>query len=301
MRIVALSVIVVAVAAGCGGSSATPADTSPFAYDASAPLHYVDHGRVNHDYPIAVDDVSYALPGGKTIEGFLVVPPGKGPFPGVVYLHGSGGDRSELLVPATWLSARGVVALTITTPRSAYSPGASAERKLREQRAATVADVVAVRRAADVLLAQPMVDGDRLGLVGWSAGARLGASVAGVDRRIGAFDLFSGGSTPVSVYAAQAPPALRPAVTRELGAIDPLRWIRNAPPGSVLLEDGRSDDVVPRAALVALARAAGKAAEVRWYDQGHAPGTKAFAEGLDWMAAKLGVGGPVVKGANAGP
>ena len=151
MKAFLLLAAVLASAAGCGGSSATPADTSPFAYDASAPLHYVDHGRVNHDYPIAVDDVSYALPGGKTIEGFLVVPPGKGPFPGVVYLHGSGGDRSELLVPATWLSARGVVALTITTPRSAYTPGASAEQKLREQRAATVADVVAARRAADVL------------------------------------------------------------------------------------------------------------------------------------------------------
>ena len=50
-----------------------------------------------------------------------------------------------------------------------------------------------------------------------------------------------------------------------------------------------SDDVVPRAALDALGRAAGKAAEVRWYDQGHAPGSKAYAEGLDWMAAKLAV------------
>ena len=161
--------------------------------------------------------------------------------------------------------------------------------------------MIAARRAADVLSALPEVDGDRLGLVGWSAGARIGAIVAGVDRRLRAFDLLSGGSIPVSTYAAAVPETLRPAVRRELGAVDPLHWVHLAPPGSVLFQDGRRDEVVPRVALEALVRAAGKAGEVRWYDQGHAPGTKAYAEGLDWLAARLEVGGPVVKGADAGP
>jgi dienelactone hydrolase len=299
MRIVALCLVVVAVAAGCG-HAAGRAET-PFDYDAEAPLSFTDHGRVNHGYPIAVRDVSFTVPGGREIAGFLVVPPGKGPFPGVVYLHGSGGDRTAFLVPATWLAARGVVALTITTPPAAYDASASAEEKLRDERAATVADVVTARRAADVLRALPSVDGDRIGLVGWSAGARTGAIVAGVDHQISAFDLLSGGSTPVAAYAAQAPPALRPAIERELGAVDPLRWIHRAPAASILLQDGRSDEVVPRSALVALARAAGPAAEVRWYDQGHEPGTKAFGDGLDWIAARLGVHGPSVQGANAGP
>jgi dienelactone hydrolase len=93
------------------------------------------------------------LPGGKKIDGFLVVPPGKGPFPGAVYLHGAGGDRTELLVPATWLAARGVVTLTITSPRPVRRPGASAAEKLRALRGAAVADVIAARRAADVLRA----------------------------------------------------------------------------------------------------------------------------------------------------
>ena len=91
------------------------AESSPFAYDASAPLHYVDRGVVNHGYPIAVHDVSFTS-SGKRVDAMLAVPPGKGPFPAVVYLHGTGGDRTELLVPATWMAARGVVALTITMP-----------------------------------------------------------------------------------------------------------------------------------------------------------------------------------------
>ncbi len=301
MTLSAFSVALATAAAGCDGHDRPPADTSPFAYNASPVLHYVDRGCVNHDYPIAVRDVSFAGPGRKTIQGFLVVPPGKGPFPGVVYLHGAGGDRAELLVPATWLAARGVVTLTITSPRGAYSSSASPEQKLRAERASLVAEVVSARRAADLLRSLPTVDGDRLGLVGWSNGVRTGAIVAGVDRRIRAFDLIAGGSSPVAAYAAQAPVELRPAILRDRGAVDPLRWIRSAPPGSVLLQDGRKDEVVPRPALQALARAAGKAAELRWYDQGHAPGTTAYADGLDWMAGRLGVKGPVVRGAIAGP
>lgn len=298
---IAICAAAVAVA-GCGGPSSTDrAEPGPFAYDTSAPLRYVDRGRVNHGYPIAVHDVSFALPDGRRVSGLLVVPPGKGPFPGVVYLHGSGGDRTELLVPAAWMAARGVVALTITSPLPGTGAAAGAAEQLRLQRAAAVSAVVAAMRAADVLRSLPEIDGSRIGLVGWSAGARTGAILAGVDRRFVAFDLLSGGSTPVAAYAAKAPAALRPAIERELGAVDPLRWIREARPASVLLQDGRRDEVVPRSALEALARAAGKAAVVRWYDQGHAPSQQAFREQLDWLAARLGVRGPVVQGADAGP
>ena len=230
----------------------------------------------------------------------LVVPPGKGPFPGVVYLHGTGGDRTELLVPATWMAARGVVALTITMPEMAATSG-TASQKLVAQRQAAVATVVAARRAVDLLQSLPRVDDDRVALVGWSSGARVGAIVAGVDRRVTAFDLLSAGSPPVKEYASQAPAELRPAIEEELGAVDPLRWVERARPNSILLQNGRSDEIVPRAALDALAAAAGQAAEVRWYDQGHTPSNAAWADQLDWTADRLGLGGPIVEGAAAGP
>ncbi len=255
---------------------------------------------MNHNYPIKVHDITYTSAGGRKVDGLLAVPPGKGPFPAVVYLHGSGGDRTELLVPATWMAARGVVALTITMPEDAAPTGSATER-LAEQRQGVVNGVVAARRAVDVLDSLPQVDRSRIGLVGWSSGARIGAILAGVDRRIDAFDLLSGGSPPISEYAAQAPASLRPAIRRELGSVDPLTWVAKARPGTVLLQDGRKDEVVPRAALEALRKSAGPAAELRWYDQGHAPSQAAYADQLDWMASKLAVKGRRVKGANAGP
>ncbi len=288
-------------ALGCGGGGEKQAAESPFAYDTTAPLEYVDRGVVNKEYPIAVHDVSYSTPAGNRIDAMLVVPPGKGPFPGVVYLHGSPGDRTQLLVPATWLSARGVVALTITMPQDVDPSGASPEERAQAQREAVVETVVAARRGVDLLETLPRVDSDRIALVGWSGGARIGAILAGVEPRIGSFGLLSAGSTPVAEYAEQAPEELRPVIRDELGAVDPLRWIALAPPESILLQDGRSDEIVPTAALQALAEAAGPAATWRWYDQGHAPSDRAFADQLDWLTERLDLDGSVVVGAAGGP
>jgi dienelactone hydrolase len=301
MKALALLVALLVVTAGCGASSHDIAEQStPFAYDASAPLDYADHGVVNHGYPIAVHDVSFTS-SGKRVDAMLVVPPGKGPFPAVVYLHGTGGDRTELLVPATWMAARAVVAMTITMPEQAPATTGTATEKLVAQRKAAVATVIAAMRAVDVLQSLPQVDDDRIALVGWSSGARVGAIVAGVDDRVKAFDLLSAGSPPIEEYAAQAPAALRPAIAQELGGVDPLRWVKLARPGTILLQNGMKDEVVPRAALDALAAAAGKAAKVRWYDQGHAPSNAAWADQLDWTADRLGVARPIVKGAESGP
>src|SRR4051794_6047193 len=54
------------------------------------------------------------------VQGFLVERPSKGRHPAVVLVHGSGGDRGELLPQAVALAKQGLVALTITEPSSAH-------------------------------------------------------------------------------------------------------------------------------------------------------------------------------------
>jgi dienelactone hydrolase len=295
--------LAVVAAAGCGGSPRHRAaqQSSLFAYDASRPLAYSDRGRVNHDYPIAIDDVSYAAPGGR-VQAFLAVPPGRGRLPAVIYVHGSGGDRTELIYQAAWLAARGAVALTITTPSTVDVPKKPTPADLlREQRDVTVRDVVAVRRAVDLLQSLPRVDRRRIGYTGFSAGARLGAILAGVEPRLRALVLMSGGSAPVSAYVAQLPTGLRQDARRILGQIDPLRFVARARPGSLLVLDGLHDEIVPRAALLAVARAAPKGTVVRWFGSGHAPGDAAWRAQLAWISTKLGIHGPRVAGARTGP
>lgn len=253
---------------------------SPFAYDRSAPLRFVDKGRVNHHYPIAVHDVSYESPKGGRVTAFLVLPPGKGPFPAVIYAHGSGGDRYDLLLPATWLAARGAVALTVDDP---FARDRSLEHASEaKQNVAFVQNVVDLRRAVDLLQSRSDVDPRRIAFVGFSLGARVGAVVAGEEPRVTAFDLMSGRGAPFG------------------GPLDELAEIRKSQ-ARFLFQVGRHDEVVPRSQLVALIVAAPKTKEVRWYDAGHLLNRRAFHDQLRWLSGQLGLGGPLVRGAQAGP
>jgi dienelactone hydrolase len=298
-------------AAGCGGSSeaapttrpATTAPQSPFAYDTSRPLAFRNNGRVNSPYPIAVDDVSYAAPSGR-VPAYLALPNKARELPAVIYLHGSGEGRERFLLPAVWAAGRRAVGMTLTLPSSsagAPPAGLSPAQSLTRDRRIFASDVVAVRRAVDVLRSLPQVDPKRIGLVGWSLGARVAAVTAGAEPRLRAVVLMSGGSLPVSAYVAQTPAALRAQVRRSLTQIDPLRWLARAHPGEVMLQDGRKDEIVPRAALVALQKAAPRGSVVRWYPAGHELNAQVYRDQLAFLAKRLPIEGPSVPGARTGP
>jgi dienelactone hydrolase len=249
----------VVVAAGCGGSkhaSSTPSgapasSTLAFDYDHAAPLGYSDKGVILRNGGVAVHDVSFRS-GGKPVEAFLVERPGKQQRPGIVLVHGGGADRTELLGDAVALAHLGFVALAITAPSSAHPPPqpTSVRQLVNESKAVTVNDVVAVRRAADLLDSLPTVDGKRLGYLGWSNGAKTGAFVAAVDSRFQALALMSGGADKLAAFVKAAPAGQKALVLKGLGSVDPLRYIALASSGKLLLADGRRDTVVPHGALM---------------------------------------------------
>ena len=302
----ALALFAAAALVGCGGErddAARQPQRSPFDYDRSQPLALRDRGVVNRGYPIPIHDVSFASPRGGRVTAYLLVPPGEGPKPAAIYLHGLGGSRAELAVPASWLAARGAVTLTVDSPAAHRGTGTKAlfgVAALRQQRDEVIRSVVDVRRAVDVLASLPLVDPSRIALVGYSAGARSGAILAGVEPRLHSLVLMAGGATPLDAYAEAAPPHLRDDVVEILKVADPLRHIARARPGTLFFQNGRRDSVVPRDALDRLARAAGKQ-RVRWYDAGHAPNARAYRDQLAWLSERLGLKGPVVRGAASGP
>jgi dienelactone hydrolase len=270
---------------------AVPAAAPPrltFGYDRAAPLRYADRGVVKRDGSVDVRDVSFAS-GRHRVSGYLVERPGTKRRPGVVLVHGSGGDRRELLAKAVTLARRGLVALTITEPSTADPPPAatSVRTALAQARSLTVDDVVAVRRAADVLTSLPQVDAQRLGYLGWSAGAKTGTFVAASDRRFRALALLSAGADKLSAFVAAAPPSFRALVRRQLGSVDPLRYIALARPGTLRLEDGSRDAVVPHRALANMIAAAPARTSVGWYPAGHALNERAYSAAFGWLVTKL--------------
>jgi dienelactone hydrolase len=268
-----------------------PPSTGPprLAFDqGSTSLGYVDKGIVHRDGSVAIHDISY-LSRGRRIAGYLAERDGQSKRPGIILVPGSGGTRSELLGDAVALASRGAVALTITTPSTAYPlPAATtADQLLGESREVVVADVVAVRRAADMLQTLREVDPNRIGYLGWSAGAKTGAYVAASDSRFRAFALLSGGADTLASFVKAAPPDIRAKARTVLGSVDPLRYLGFAKPQTVLLEDGREDEIVPREALENFISAAPRGTVVRWYPTGHTLNATAFSDAFTWLLRKL--------------
>jgi dienelactone hydrolase len=298
----AASVLVLAACGGDGSTEKAPAALAqPFTYDASAPLGYGDAGVVNHDYPIKIHNVSFTSPRGGRVLGYLTVPPGKGPYPVVIFLHGSGGSRLNFVPEASWLSARRLIGLTLDSPFVRPSPQLRGLAGIRHERDLGVQAVVDVRRAVDVLESLPQVDDDHIGLLGYSAGAKTAAIAAGVEPRLKAVVLVSGGAPSLDAFVRNAPASLRAQVRPLLRVTDPGRYVGHAA-GALLVQIGREDELVPQRDLQAMVDAAGDA-EVKRYDAGHHLVTVAPAiyDQLDWLADKLGARGGRVPRAIAGP
>jgi dienelactone hydrolase len=302
MRQAAVCFLAVTLVA-CGGSeSASKPGAEIYEYDRSKPLAMRDNGVVNKNYPVKVRDISFAGPS-ERVPSYVLTPPGTGPYPAVIYLHGAGGDRLEMVYTASWLAGRRAVALTVESP---YSPNREIElgpgvEGLRRERDRTVMGIVELRRAVDLLQSMPEVDDDRIGFVGYSAGARSGAILAGVEPRIRAFVFMSGGEDTVDEFVALVSPAQRDEVRPLLDDTDGVRFIGQASPAKLLFQAGRRDVVVPRDALETLIRAGSEPKEVKWYDAGHALNKNAQRDQLEWLSDVLEIEGPPVKGALTGP
>ena len=322
MKPALLALVLALGLAACGGGASSTTTTSGdgtatagqlalYNYNPGGPVGLRDKGQLKFakPYPITFHDITYVSPKGGYVPGFLVMPPGKGPYPGVILLHGSGEDRQTLLPYASWLAARGMVALTITSAfdrpaNTALGAPQQTGGPLKQQRDLAVQTVLDVRRGIDLLRSLPQVGKTSpVGFLGFSAGAKSGAVLAGVDHRLGAVVLVSGGSPSLKKVLDEAPANSKATVAAFLGATDPARFVgRDTAP--LLIMIGKKDELVPQGDLQALVDAAPKSGvEVKRYNGGHdlLHTTKAAVHDmLAFLSTKLHAG-PPVKGADTGP
>lgn len=232
---------------------------------------------------------------------------GDGRVPAAVVLHHTGGSFEGEAILARHLARHGVAALTIELPNygSRKTPGsrrgfldADDVEQVHEGFRQAVIDA---RRAADFLRSRPEVDPDRVGVVGISLGAIVGATAAGVDPRFARAVLVVGGGDLAKILE-NAPEAARvrerlkgkgvtpELLARGLASVDPVTFARRLRADDVLMLNAKSDEIIPRESTVALWRRAGYP-EIRWYDGGHAAGIVAnlgslLAETLEHMAGR---------------
>ena len=120
---------------------------------ARSQFRFADRGIVNHDYPIGSTTSPTRARAAGASTPTSSCRPGKGPFPAVIWAHGSGGTRDDLILPATWLAARGAVSLVVDDPFE-RDPQLDSP-PTRSQRAAIVQQVIDLRRGVDLLQSRP--------------------------------------------------------------------------------------------------------------------------------------------------
>ncbi|HEV8632519.1 MAG TPA: hypothetical protein VGV61_19550 [Thermoanaerobaculia bacterium] len=270
-------------------TTATPGDTM-FAYDAKAPLGL----RVlstEHRPGVTVEEISYGSPQGGPVPAVLVIPDGRGPFAGIVYMHWGLGDRHAFVEEAVAMAARGAVSLLVESPLVRAAPWRM-QGELYD--AALVRCVVELRRGIDLLLARADVDAQRLAYVGHSWGAHTGGLLAGVERRLGAYVLMGGFaslSDNIAADAAYRKEKGEAAVDTLLARLRPLdaeRWVARAAPAKLFFQFAFADQYISQAQAARYYAAASEPKLWKWYDGGHELTGYAARDRADWLATVIG-------------
>ena len=123
------------------------------------------------------------------VWGVLESPGGKGPYPGVVLLHGASGWHPALVDLASGLADHGFAVLAIDYYAEAGCTATGSMEKLE----AWPSYQASVRNAVEYLQSMPSVAGRSIGLVGFSRGAFLAMSVASSTPGVRAVVDFYGG------------------------------------------------------------------------------------------------------------
>ncbi|HEV8581302.1 MAG TPA: alpha/beta fold hydrolase [Thermoanaerobaculia bacterium] len=161
-------------------------------------------------FPYEIREVTFRSEAGNIkLAGTLLVPPGKGPFPAVALVSGSGPqDRDEtlmghkpFLVIAGALARRGIASLRWDDRGAGASEG--------DHMGSMVNDFAADAQAAVAFLrSRPEVNGSAIGIVGHSEGGLIGPMVAAADPAVGFLVLLAPPGEP-----------LRSLLTRQTGAL----------------------------------------------------------------------------------
>jgi carboxymethylenebutenolidase len=153
----------------------------------------------------AAETVAYRA-GKETVKAVYCRPPGKGPFPAVVVIHGDFGPTPWVKQQARRLAEKGYVALAVDLYRGELPKTVEEahilDRGLPEDR--VLADL---KGAVDHLAGLPDVNKDRVGVLGWDMGGGYALDAALRDRRLRAVVICYGRLTtdPALLRPLEAP------------------------------------------------------------------------------------------------
>ncbi|WP_336945743.1 alpha/beta fold hydrolase [Asaia sp. HN010] len=165
---------------------------------APAPPPIMSRPQIPHPpFPYRSEEVAFDNPAGPAhLTGTLTLPAGKGPFPAVLLITGSGlQDRDEtifghkpFLVWADTLTRRGVAVLRVDDRQKGGSTGPVSTATTQDFAHDTEAGLTYLRHRKDI-------DPHRIGLMGHSEGGIIAPMIAAQDRKVAFIVLLAGPAT----------------------------------------------------------------------------------------------------------
>jgi dienelactone hydrolase len=278
-------------------------------YDATAPLN-VKQASVDKRDGMTIYDLRYSSPlgdraaavgpNGGTVTAYLVVPPGNGPFPAVVFGHwcmpgSEKKNRTEFLDEALVLAHSGVISLL--PDHVIVHPGFVEDTApLNDQQIAVeVQQDINLRRGADLLLARKDVDPKHLAYVGHSCDGAAGGILSGVDKRFKAFVIMAGNlSFEVErqtknglQYRQKVGPEKFDAFAARYSWMDGGKYISHAAPAAMLLQYATDEPFLNPALAQQYLALISEPKQLKIYNAPHALNAEATRDRIAFLAEQL--------------
>jgi cephalosporin-C deacetylase-like acetyl esterase len=237
-----------------------------------------------------VQQLSYTQLDGSSNAATLVTPASASaaPKPAILFLHWyepprPTSNRTEFLAEAVELAGSGVISLLVDTPwtKENWFPTRDAAKDFEFTQQMTKD----VRRAIDVLMAQPGIDKSRIAVVGHDFGAMWGAVAVAEDPRVTHFVYMAGtrSFTDWYLFTPKKEGAERDAFVAKLAPLDPIAHLAKISPRPVLLQFGTKDPFVKNEAAAAMGDAVTGPKTVKTYEFEHELTFQARRDRVDWL------------------
>jgi predicted esterase len=257
-----------------------------YAYDRTAPLQVTEVGRETRGGAL-VRDITF-VPVDLPVKAYIVAPAaGAQAGAAILYVHWLGEpettNRTEFLAEAVAFAERGVTSVLVDTMWAA--PKWYVKRVPEEDYAQAVHQVIALRRAMDLLLAQPGIDPARVALVGHDFGAMYGMIAGAADQRARAYVFLSPTPHFIDWFLFARQPKDPAAYRAQISSIDPVLYVPKLAPARILFQL-----YVTAEEAAEFYAAAGVPKQTATYAAGHDLHTpEVAADRVAWLGRELGL------------
>jgi dienelactone hydrolase len=262
-----------------------------FAYDHAAPLNVQEAGRETRGAAL-VRDITFT-PAGQPVKAYLVTPEaGSGPHAAILFVHWLGEpkttNRTQFLDEAVAFAGRGVVSLLVEGMWA--QPGWYKNRVPEEDYDRAIRQVIEIRRAMDLLLAQPDIDPARVAFVGHDFGAMYGMIASAQDRRAKAYVFMAATPHFIDWFLFRQQPKDLEAYKKQLTAIDPVVFVPKLAPAPIFFQFANKDFYITADEAAEFYAAAGPRKFMATYEAEHGlHPPEVAADRVAWLARELGL------------